>query len=261
MVMIARLKGIPFTRDEGDIRISLEKLPKSLNVFVNKAVRRHPMTIVLRQVRPNNATFTQGNFCWGASSNSISADGLNELSMKRVLLPLVSVGPTGQPIAVRRFAASLIGQWPVPPRRSLRVGPTGQPIAVRRFAASLIGQWPVPPRLSPRVGPGPSRLQRLQVLAWLEAYGFSRRDIYFRAGTRVPPDTGLPRLYRKYSEAAQLDPIIGLEGVLHAIEDRIHRLFRFRLAHSRPLNDLIHKIEFDHWNLRFRLKPATTMFC
>src|SRR5260370_42657601 len=92
MVMIARLKGIPLTRDEGDIRISLEKLPRSLNVFVNKAVRRHPMTIVLRQVRPNNATFTQGNFCWGASSNSISADGLNELSMKRVLLPLVSVG-------------------------------------------------------------------------------------------------------------------------------------------------------------------------
>ena len=195
--MIARLKGIPFTRDEGDIRISLEKLPKSLNVFVNKAVRRHPMTIVLRQVRPNNATFTQGNFCWGASSNSISADGLNELSMKRVLLPLITVG---------------------------------------------------------------LRLQRLQVLAWLEAYGFSRRDIYFRAGTRVPPDTGLPRLYRKYSEAAQLDPIIGLEGVLHAIEDRIHRLFRFRLAHSRPLNDLIHKIEFDHWNLRFGLKPETTMF-
>src|SRR2546425_4635473 len=122
MVMIARLKGIPFTRDEGDIRISLEKLPKSLNVFVNKAVRRHPMTIVLRQVRPNNATFTQGNFCWGASSNSISADGLNELSMKRVLLPLVSVGPTGQPIAVRRFAASLIGQWPVPPRFPLASG-------------------------------------------------------------------------------------------------------------------------------------------
>src|SRR5438105_2825214 len=90
--MIARLKGIPFTRDEGDMRISLEKLPKSLNVLVNKAMRIHPMTIVLRQVRPNNATFTQGNFCSGASSNSISADGLNELSMKRVLLPLLSVG-------------------------------------------------------------------------------------------------------------------------------------------------------------------------
>src|SRR5438132_3569346 len=166
MVMIARLKGIPFTRDEGDIRISLEKLPKSLNVFVNKAVRRHPMTIVLRQVRPNNATFTQGNFCWGASSNSISADGLNELSMKRVLLPLVSVGPTGQPIAVRRFAALLLRQWPVPPR-------------------------PLP-------GPPPPRLQRLQVLAWLEAHGFSWRDVYFGTSTRVPPDTGLSWLNGKY---------------------------------------------------------------
>ena len=156
------------------------------------------MTIVLRQVKPNNATFTQGNFCWGASSNSMSADGLNELSMKRVLLPLITVG---------------------------------------------------------------LRLQRLQVLAWLEAYGFSWRDIYFRTCPRVPPDPGLSWLNGKYSEAAQLDPIIGLEGILHAIEDRIHRLFRFGLAHSRPLNDLIHKIEFDHWNLRFRLKPTTTMFC
>ncbi len=156
------------------------------------------MTIVLRQVKPNNATFTQGNFCWGASSNSMSADGLNELSMKRVLLPLMTVG---------------------------------------------------------------LRLQRLQVLAWLEAYGFSWRDIYFRTCPRVPADTGLSWLNGKYSEAAQLDPIIGLEGIFHAIEDRIHRLFRFGLTHSRPLNDLIHKIEFDHWNLRFGLKPATTMFC
>ena len=216
--MIARLKGTPFRRDEGDTRILREKLPKSRNVFVNKAMRRDPMTIVLRQVRPNNATFTQGNFCWGTSSNTISADGLNELSMKRVLLPLVSVGLLLMPSPYRACAS--------PGRRRV-----------------------------------PQRLQRLQVLAWLEAYGFSRRDIYFRTCTRVPPDTGLPRLYGKYSEATQLDPIIGLEGILHAIEDCIHRLFRFRLAHSCPLNDLIHKIEFDHWNLRFRLKPATTMFC
>src|SRR6266853_5107913 len=90
--MIARLKGMPFRSDEGDIRISLEKLPKSRNVFMKNAMRRDPMTIVLRQVRPNNAKFTQGNFCWGASSNSMSADGLNELSMKRVLLYSVSNG-------------------------------------------------------------------------------------------------------------------------------------------------------------------------
>jgi hypothetical protein len=38
-------------------------------------------------------------------------------------------------------------------------------------------------------------------------------------------------------------------------------LLRFRLAHSRPLHDLVNKIEFNHWNLRFGLKPTTTICC
>ena len=52
------------------------------------------------------------------------------------------------------------------------------------------------------------------------------------------------------TEAPQLNPIIGFECILHAIEDCVDRLFRFRLAHSGPLNDLVHKVEFDHWSLR-----------
>jgi hypothetical protein len=91
------------------------------------------------------------------------------------------------------------------------------------------------------------RLERLQVLAWFETYGFSGRDIHFRSGPWVSTDTGLPRLYREHAEATQLNPIIRFERILHAIEDGIHCLFRFRLAHSRPLNDLVHKIEFDHF--------------
>jgi hypothetical protein len=93
-------------------------------------------------------------------------------------------------------------------------------------------------------------LERLQVLAGLEAYRLTGRDIHFRTGSRVSADTGLPWLYREYAEAPQFNPIIGFERILHAIEDSIHCLFRFRLAHSRPLNDLVHKIEFDHWSLR-----------
>jgi len=89
-------------------------------------------------------------------------------------------------------------------------------------------------------------LQRLQVFAWLEAHGFSWRDIHFRAGTRVPSDSRLPRLYREDAKATQLNPIVGLEGVFHAIEDGVHRLLCFRLADSRPIYDLIDKIEFDH---------------
>jgi hypothetical protein len=104
-------------------------------------------------------------------------------------------------------------------------------------------------------------LERLQVLAWLEPYGLSGRDIDFRTGARVSTDTCLPRFDGKNSEAAQLDPIIGLEGVFHAIEDGVYRLLRFCLAYSRPLHDLIHEIEFNHWNLRFGLKPTTTICC
>jgi hypothetical protein len=93
-------------------------------------------------------------------------------------------------------------------------------------------------------------LERLQVLARLETYGFSGRDINFRTGSWIPADTGFPRFYREHPEAPQLNPIIGLERILHAIEYGIHCLFRFGLAHSRTLNDLVDKIEFDHWGLR-----------
>jgi hypothetical protein len=93
-------------------------------------------------------------------------------------------------------------------------------------------------------------LERLQVFAGLEPNGLAGRDVHFRAGSGVPADARFPRLDRKYAKTAQLNPIIGLQGIFHAIEDGIDRLFRFRLAHSRPLNNLIHEIEFDHWNLR-----------
>jgi hypothetical protein len=89
-------------------------------------------------------------------------------------------------------------------------------------------------------------LERLQVLAGFETNGFSGRDIHFRTGTWVSTDTGFPRLHGEHAETSQLNPIIRLKRILHAIEDGIHCLFRFRLAHSRPLNDLVHKIEFDH---------------
>ena len=96
-------------------------------------------------------------------------------------------------------------------------------------------------------------LQRLQILAGLEAYGFSWRDVDFGSGPGVASDTGLPRFYRENAEATQLNPIVGFKCILHAVEDRIDRLLRFGLANTRPLDDLIHKIEFDHWGLRLTI--------
>jgi hypothetical protein len=93
-------------------------------------------------------------------------------------------------------------------------------------------------------------LERLQVFAWLEPNGLTGRDVHFRTGPGVPADARFSRLDRKYAKTAQLYPIVSLQGILHAIENGIDCLFRFCLAHSRPLNNLIHEIEFDHWNLR-----------
>src|SRR5690349_7905591 len=56
-------------------------------------------------------------------------------------------------------------------------------------------------------------LQRLQVFARLEPNGLSGRDIHFRSGSRVPADARLARLDRKHAEPAQLNPIIGLQGI------------------------------------------------
>src|SRR5688572_14857818 len=93
-------------------------------------------------------------------------------------------------------------------------------------------------------------LERLQVLAGLETYGFSGRDVHFRTGAWIPADASLPGFDGEHAEAPQLNTIVGFECILHAVEDGVDSLFRFRLAHSRPLDDLVDKIEFDHWSLR-----------
>src|SRR5215471_16141227 len=97
--MIAKLKGSPLNRTLGDLKICFRKLLRSVKEFANEAFNRHPVTIVLRQVKPNNATFTQGNFCGGACSNKISADGLKELSMKLQF---------GQPFLLRWYPSPVL---------------------------------------------------------------------------------------------------------------------------------------------------------
>ena len=61
--MIARLNGSPLKSNEGDLNISLKNVEGSVNVFVNDAMRKHPMNIVLIQVKPKRARLIQGNFC------------------------------------------------------------------------------------------------------------------------------------------------------------------------------------------------------
>src|SRR5438093_4618096 len=83
---MARLNGSPFTSMEGDRKTSRKNPEKPVNVLLREVMRNVPVTMVVRHVKTNNTTFSQGNFCCGASSSSISAEGLNVLSMKEVFL-------------------------------------------------------------------------------------------------------------------------------------------------------------------------------
>src|SRR6476646_4204869 len=89
-----------------------------------------------------------------------------------------------------------------------------------------------------------ARLERLQVLAGLESHGFSWRDVHLGTGSRITTDSGLARFDREDAKAAQLNPIVGFQGVFHAIEDGVDGLLSLRLTDPRPFDDLIDKVEF-----------------
>jgi hypothetical protein len=89
--------------------------------------------------------------------------------------------------------------------------------------------------------------KRLQVFAGFEPNRLSRRDVHFGAGPRIPSDARLPRFDGEYSKAAQLNPIVGFQSVLHTIKDSVYSLFRLRFADARAFNDLIDEIEFNHF--------------
>src|SRR5438876_9037968 len=236
---MARLNGSPFTSMEGDRKTSRKNPEKPVNVLLKEVMRNVPVTMVVRHVKTNNTTFSQGNFCCGASSSSISAEGLNVLSMKEVFLFSAGSSTDRPPSieAARYRACASRGQPRLVGGFFLRLHATVCALGAAAFLK--------------RQRSNPQRLERLQILAGLEPYGFSRRYIHFRTCAGVSANARLPRLDGKYTKAAQLDPVVGLQGILHAIKDRIHSLFSFCFADSCPLDDLIHKIEFDHWNLRF----------
>jgi hypothetical protein len=91
------------------------------------------------------------------------------------------------------------------------------------------------------------RSERLQVLAGLESNGLTGGNVHFGAGSGIPSDSRFPRLHREDAKAPKLNPIVGFQSVLHTVEYRVYRLFRFRFADACAFNDLINEIEFYHF--------------
>src|SRR5437667_193031 len=113
---MARLKGSPLASMEGDRRTSRNRPEKPVNVLLKEVMRNVPITMVVRHVKTNNATLSQGNFCCGASSSSISAEGLNVLSMRDVFLFSAGSSTNGPPsIEAVRYPACAWRSWN-PPR-------------------------------------------------------------------------------------------------------------------------------------------------
>src|SRR6516225_37614 len=92
-------------------------------------------------------------------------------------------------------------------------------------------------------------LQCLQLLAWLEAHGLSRRNRDFRAGTRVAPDARLAGLPIKNAETAQLDAVALLQSLLHGLEDSLDGHLRLRLRDARPIDYFINDVQLDQISL------------
>jgi len=89
--------------------------------------------------------------------------------------------------------------------------------------------------------------KRLQVFSGFEPDGFSGRNIYFRTGTGIPADACFSGLYGEDTEASQFDAIVGLQCIFHTAEYGIDRLFGFGFTDAGAFDDLIDKIQFDHW--------------
>src|SRR5262249_4227637 len=146
--------GTPLRSNEGDRRSCERKRPGSSSDFVYIAMSAVPIRSVVRQVRANKATLTQGNFCCRDSSNNISADESNELLMETLILLLLHL--------TRALRAVLSASG----RRLTHVSSVPQQVP------GCEGQ----------------KLERLQVLAGFEPHGFSGRDVDFRTSPRVSSD-------------------------------------------------------------------------
>ena len=82
-------------------------------------------------------------------------------------------------------------------------------------------------------------LQRLQILAGLEPYGFPWRDVDFGAGARIAPDAGLAGANVKDPKTAQLDAVSFGQGSLHTLEYGFDGQFGFGLRDAGLRYDLV----------------------
>jgi hypothetical protein len=97
-------------------------------------------------------------------------------------------------------------------------------------------------------------MQRVQLLAWLEAYSFAWGYAHFGAGAGIAADTGFAGADTEDAKSAQFDALAGGQCLLQAFEDRIHRSLRLGARETRALDYMMDDVLF---NQRGNLAGAT----
>ena len=96
----------------------------------------------------------------------------------------------------------------------------------------------------------------MQFLARFEAYGLAGGYADFSAGAGIAADTGFAGADAENAKSAQFDALAGGQGLLEALEDRIHRRLCLGARQARALDYVMDDVLF---NQRSNLAGATGM--
>jgi hypothetical protein len=87
----------------------------------------------------------------------------------------------------------------------------------------------------------------MQFLAWLETNSLAGCDAHFGAGAGIAANPGFAGADTENAESAQFDALPRGQGLLEALEDRIHRGFRFGPRQSGALDYMMDDVLFNQW--------------
>jgi len=89
----------------------------------------------------------------------------------------------------------------------------------------------------------------VQFLARFEPDGFAGGDAYLGAGSGIAADACFAGADAKNAKSAQFDALAGGQGLLEALEDRIHRGFCLCTRQARALDNLMDDVLFNQWGI------------
>ena len=92
-------------------------------------------------------------------------------------------------------------------------------------------------------------LDRLQLLAWLEAHGLPGGNGYLSTGARIAPDAGLSWAHVKHAEAAQFDAVTLGQRTFHAFKDGLDSHFSLGFRDASAVDHFVDDVELNHGRL------------